>query len=170
MELCCGVESQDVGGSEEEEEEKPAKGPSTSSSMSENDVLILSPSTGEASQDTLPSSSARTTPSAEERVSGQEWFCEYPNCGRSFSHRYKRTKHEQYHKKPYHCPDPSCLLRQVAFSREQDLVRHQSQHNGRRFHCPHANCVYAIGGAKDGFTRRDNLKRHLANKHRQSQQ
>jgi len=159
-----GGELEDMGGIDEGMEGSES-GSSKSFSVAENDVLSLSSGAGEAGQDTLQSSSAREMPCPKNRVSEKEHSCEYPNCGQSFSHRYKLNKHRKYHSKLYCCLDPSCLARKVAFSREQDLIRHQSQHNGRRFYCSHADCVYAINGAKNGFTRKDNLKRHLNNQH-----
>ncbi|PQE22439.1 Zinc finger transcription factor ace1 protein [Rutstroemia sp. NJR-2017a BVV2] len=150
--------------------EEPESGSSGSFAVAEIDFLSLSSGAGEAVQDTSQSSFARETPSLKNRVSEMEHSCEYPNCGQSFSHRYKLNKHRKYHSKSYCCLEKSCLARKVAFSREQDLIRHQSQHNGRRFYCSHADCVSAIDGAKNGFTRKDNLKRHLDKQHQQTRQ
>lgn len=105
-------------------------------------------------------SSARDTAS-----SADQWLCEHPNCGRAFTHRHKLNRHRKYHIKPHKCLEPSCASRQVAFSLEKDLIRHQAKHNGRRFYCHHAGCRHTFGGAEGGFTRQDNLKRHIAAQH-----
>lgn len=94
-----------------------------------------------------------------------EWLCNFPQCGRAFTHRHKLNRHRKYHNKPYRCLEPSCISRQVAFSLKKDLDRHQTKHNGHRFYCPNAGCRNALGGAEGGFTRRDNLKRHIGTKH-----
>ncbi|KAH8766516.1 hypothetical protein BGZ57DRAFT_856949 [Hyaloscypha finlandica] len=94
-----------------------------------------------------------------------EWLCEHPNCGRAFTHRHKLNRHRKYHIKQHKCLEPSCASRQVTFSLEKDLIRHQAKHNGRRFYCHHTKCRNAFGGAKGGFTRQDNLKRHIAAQH-----
>jgi len=159
-----------------EEDEDGIKNPMNSSSRSfltsPNDNSSLSPSVGfgESCRDELQSLPAPTPPALEIPSPALEWLCDYPNCGRSFQHRYRLNKHQKYHNKLHRCLEPSCLARRVRFSREQDLIRHQSQHNGRRFYCPYGNCLYAISGAKDGFTRRDNQKRHIAIQHRHPQQ
>jgi hypothetical protein len=75
------------------------------------------------------------------------------------------SRHRKYHLKPYRCLDPSCSTRGTAFSLNKDLVRHESQHNGRRFYCSHSGCSYAFGGGKRGFSRQDNLKRHTTTQH-----
>jgi hypothetical protein len=172
----------------------PMSGSSRLVSTSANEISSLSPSAsaGEFRRDGLQSMPARPLPVLKHTASVTEWLCEYPNCDRSFTHRYRLkyispqsnrcpcvpqltmlSKHQKCHNKLHRCLEPSCLARGVTFSREQDLIRDQSQHNGRRFYCPHSNCLYAIDGAKDGFTRKDNLKRHLTNltnQHRHSQQ
>jgi len=137
-----------------------------------NESSNLSPkaSAGEGCQDGIQSMPGRAMQVPKNTASVKEWLCEYPNCGRSFTHRYRLNKHQKYHSKQHWCLEPSCLASRVTFSREQDLFRHQSQHNGRRFYCSHSDCSYAIDGSKDGFTRKDNLKRHLTTQHRHSQQ
>ncbi|KAN0095615.1 hypothetical protein V8E51_016326 [Hyaloscypha variabilis] len=111
---------------------------SRSVSMSANEISGLSPSAGagEGFREGLQSMPARPIPVLKNTASVKEWSCEYPNCGRSFTHRYRLNKHQKYHNKLHRCLEPSCLARRVTFSREQDLIRHQSQHNGRRFYCP----------------------------------
>ena len=163
---------------------------SRSISTSTNESSNLSPkaSAGEGCQGRIQSMPARAMPVLKNTASVKEWLCEYPNCGRSFTHRYRLkyispqsnppcvpeltmlSKHQKYHSKLHCCLEPSCRARRVTFSREQDLMRHQSRHNGRRFYCPHSDCLYAIDGSKDGFTRKDNLKRHFHIQHRHSQQ
>jgi len=151
---------------------EPMSSSSRSVSTSANEIssLSLSAGAGECCRDGLQSMPARPIPVLKNTASVIEWLCEYPNCGRPFTHRYRLNKHQKYHNKLHRCLEPSCLSRRVTFSRKQDLIRHQSQHNGRRFYCPHSNCLYVIDGAKDGFTRKYNLKRHLTNQHRHSQQ
>ncbi|CZR52627.1 uncharacterized protein PAC_02504 [Phialocephala subalpina] len=94
------------------------------------------------------------------------WVCEYPECNRSFSQRHKLNRHQKYHTKPHRCLESGCIGRRIAFSLEKDLIRHQSQHNGCRFFCSYVDCSHSIDGLNGGFTRKDNLKRHLTNQHR----
>jgi hypothetical protein len=129
-----------------------------------------------SSNDVQSSSASNDTNTAE------EWFCNFSNCRKSFTHRHKLkfvhdvhgtfvhqltypSRHRNYHIKPYQCLDPSCATRRIAFSLEKDLIRHQSKHKGRRFYCHHVDCSYAIAGTEGGFTRNDNLKRHLIKRH-----
>ena len=92
-------------------------------------------------------------PANTDAASVDEWPCEHPNCGRVFTHRHKlkyvcstrksfisianfltlRSRHRKYHLKLKKCFEPSCASRQVAFSLEKDLIRHQAKHNGCRF-------------------------------------
>jgi hypothetical protein len=112
------------------------------------------------SRNDAPSSSA-----SNNTTSAEEWHCNFTNCGKSFTHRHKLNRHRKYHSKPYACLDPSCSRRNKSFSLKKDLDRHQAKHNGQRFHCPHGSCNYSIGGAEGGFTRKDNLKRHIREQH-----
>jgi len=96
---------------------------------------------------------------------GKEWLCDFPNCGKSFTERHKVNRHRKYHIKSHLCLEPSCAIRLIAFSLEKDLVKHQAKHNGQRFYCNHPGCSYAPGGAEGGFTRKDNLHRHITKQH-----
>ncbi|KAE9371069.1 hypothetical protein N431DRAFT_376443 [Stipitochalara longipes BDJ] len=146
----------------QEEEELPMGAPSTSTL----------PSSSSTSINMNCSTSPRTTTS-DERTSlpsnnipaGDEWACDFANCGKRFSHRHKLNRHKKYHLKPYRCLDPLCSARGIGFSLNKDLVRHQSQHSGRRFYCPISGCNYAYGGGENGFSRQDNLKRHIKTRH-----
>jgi hypothetical protein len=132
--------------------------------------------------DERQSSNEVQSSSASNDTESREWLCNFPNCRKSFTHRHKlkfvhdvhetfvhqlicSSRHTKYHIKPHQCLDPSCATRRVALSLEKDLIRHQSKHNGRRFYCHHVGCSYAITGTEGGFTRNDNLKRHLTNRH-----
>lgn len=75
------------------------------------------------------------------------------------------SRHKKYHIKPFRCLEEACAADDVAFSLEKDLTRHQAQHNGRRFYCPHHDCAYAPRGRANGFTRKDNLRRHVLKQH-----
>jgi len=103
-------------------------------------------------------------PSANPATLSDAWGCEY--CGQSFSRHCDLNRHRKKHTRPYKCLDPSCAMRQIAFADRKDLTRHQSKHNGRRFYCPHTDCGNSLGGALGGFSRKDNLKRHVTTKHR----
>lgn len=116
----------------------------------------------------LSNNDAQSTSASNFATSAEEWHCDFANCGKSFTHRHKLNRHRKYHFKPYSCLDPSCSSRHKAFSLRKDLVRHLATHNGRRFYCPHADCNYSIGGTDGGFTRNDNLKRHIRNRHMSS--
>src|SRR6266536_5862039 len=50
------------------------------------------------------------------------------------------SRHKKYHRRPFKCSIPSCKARNVGFSLEKDLVRHQSSHEGERYFCPHIGC------------------------------
>lgn len=105
------------------------------------------------------------SPSHDLSAAGEVWHCDYDGCLRSFSHRYKLNRHKQYHTKPYRCEEDSCITTMVAFALSKDLVRHQARHSGRRLYCLHESCPHAISGTQNGFTRRDNLQRHMRRKH-----
>lgn len=139
-----------------------------SMTMALSNVLLTSvphASSLEDKQPPLPDmAAARSSPAASNTIPANEWSCRY--CGESFTHRHKLNRHQKYHFKPYKCIEISCSARSVAFSLEKDLVRHQARHNGRRFYCHHAGCGSAYGGPEGGFTRKDNLKRHIATQHR----
>lgn len=139
---------------------------SVSTSPKESSSVSPRDSAGEICRDELQGLPDGPLLAPKDTAPVKEWLCEYPNCGRSFTHRYMLNKHQKYHNKLHRCLEPSCLARRVTFSREQDLIRHQSQHNGQRFYCPHSDCSFAIDGAKNGFSRKDNQKRHITNQHR----
>ncbi|TVY83859.1 hypothetical protein LSUE1_G004641 [Lachnellula suecica] len=106
----------------------------------------------------LPDPGSIITPSVN------EWLCDFDNCDQSFTHRHKLNRHRKYHRKDYPCLHSPCASRSIAFSLQKDLIRHQTKHNGRRIYCPRGGCSYALGGTEGGFTRRDNLKRHMRTK------
>jgi len=142
----------------------------TTNSTSTDESSILSPSpcsdiSEKGSKDESRSRRPRTTANPRITPSANDWPCPYPNCHRSFPQRNKLNRHQKYHNKPHRYLEPDCLTRRVAFSLEKDLVRHETQHNGRRFYCCHADCSFASGEENGGFSRKDNLKRHLANQH-----
>lgn len=145
-----------------------------------------SPSTDDSpavqSDQTLSNNDVPSSSVSNETNSGEEFHCDFTNCGKSFTHRYKLkyvylipsapplatnvpSRHRKYHIKTFSCPDPSCSNRGIAFSQRKDLVRHQARHNGRRFYCQYAGCSFSISGKEGGFTRDDNLKRHIKKKH-----
>ncbi|KAL3421118.1 zinc finger protein 2 [Phlyctema vagabunda] len=99
--------------------------------------------------------------------SSDTWLCDWPGCGRSFTHLHKLNRHKKYHSKPHQCDKPACMAKGVAFSLRKDLTRHQAQHDGRRFYCHYADCPYTLTGTKRGFTRKDNLRRHISKQHDQ---
>jgi len=128
------------------------------------------------------SSDAPLTSASNDTTSAEEWHCDFPNCERSFTHQHKLkyvhvvpnisfnkltrpSRHRKYHIKPYRCLDPLCSSLHKAFSLRKDLIRHQASHTGRRFYCQHTGCSYSISAPGGGFTRKDNLKRHIMNRH-----
>ena len=78
-----------------EEDEDRTKDPTNSSSRSfltsPNDSSSLSSSvgSGESCRDELQSLPVPTPQALEVPSPAQEWLCEHPNCGRSFTHRYR---------------------------------------------------------------------------------
>ncbi|KAF8856399.1 hypothetical protein BDZ45DRAFT_476037 [Acephala macrosclerotiorum] len=145
---------------------------SRSSSMSAGENLASSSyqRAGGSSRESLSSDIVMSKPvfHPASSTSEDEWSCSYPNCGRTFTRRHKLNRHQKYHSKLHRCLEATCRARDVAFSLEKDLVRHQAQHNGRRFYCHYDECSHSVNGAQGGFTRRDNLKRHITNQHRQA--
>jgi len=115
----------------------------------------------------LMENNAMVAPPRNEAPSANEWLCEHTNCGRAFAHQYELNRHKKYHIKPHRCLERSCASQQVAFSLKKDLLRHQTTHNGRRLYCPHGGCKHALGGSRSGFSRKDNLRRHIVLKHPQ---
>jgi len=111
------------------------------------------------------SNDAPSTSASNDTTVAEEWHCDFPSCEKSFTHNHKLNRHRKYHRKPYRCLDPLCFSRHKAFSLRKDLIRHQASHTGRRFYCQHNGCSYSISGAEGGFTRKDNLKRHIRNRH-----
>jgi len=116
-----------------------------------------SPLTHESRSNHAPSRSPR------EIETGRQWFCEHANCGRLFSKRHDLNRHKKYHAKPHRCREPSCMARNVAFSLQKDLVRHEASHNGQSYFCPSTGCKYATDGSAGGFPRKDNMMRHIRN-------
>ncbi|PMD59493.1 uncharacterized protein K444DRAFT_412886 [Hyaloscypha bicolor E] len=146
----------------EEGAQVPIGAPSTSTIPSPSSTSYdMNPS---KSHDT-ESSQELASPALKATPSGDKWLCEFTNCGKCFSHRHKLNRHRKYHLKPYRCLDPSCSTRGIAFSLNKDLARHHSQHSGQRLYCPHRGCSYAFGGGENGFSRKDNLKRHIKTRH-----
>jgi hypothetical protein len=68
---------------------EPISSSSRSISMSANEISSVSPSTGaEDIRGGLQSTPPGTMPALKNTVSVKEWPCGYPNCGRSFTHKY----------------------------------------------------------------------------------
>jgi len=69
----------------------PMSSSSRSASTSANEISSLLPnaSAGECCRDGLQSMPTRPMPVLKNTKSVTEWLCEYPNCGRSFTHRYR---------------------------------------------------------------------------------
>ena len=64
---------------------------------------------------------------------------------------------------------PSSQLR-ARFVFSKDLTRHcDAKHLKRNFYCPYIGCQYAEGGSRECH-RRDNMVRHIRNRHRVSEQ
>lgn len=78
-----------------EEIDQLAKDPMSSSSRSVStsakEISSLSPSAGagQCCRDGLLMMPARPMPVLKDTASVAGWLCEYPNCGRSFTHRYR---------------------------------------------------------------------------------
>jgi hypothetical protein len=73
---------------------------SVSTSANANPSLSPSASAGEYCRDGLQSMPARPMPVLKNTASVKDWLCEYPNCGRSFTHRY-RLKYISPHQSSY---------------------------------------------------------------------
>jgi len=148
---------------------QPTGGTMSSAISSTSTIETPSPSTNEnpviQNAEGSSSSNAPLTSASNDTSPAEEWHCDFPSCEKSFTHHHKLNRHRKYHIKPYHCFDPLCSSRHKAFSLRKDLIRHQARHTGRRFSCQHNGCSYSISGAEGGFTRKDNLKRHIRNRH-----
>lgn len=108
------------------------------------------------------SSEATSASASNVTASAKKWQCDFLSCDKSFTHRHKLNRHKRSHFKPYRCPDSLCSR---AFSWRKDLNRHQATHIGRRFYCQHQDCSCLTSSAEGGFTRMDNLMRHIRNRH-----
>jgi len=126
-----------------------------------------------------------STTSASKPTSDPQWCCDFTNCGKTFTHRYKlkyeplipsnvawcsmmltwTSRHRKRHVKAYRCLEPGCVSQGVGFADMKDLMRHHSKHNGRQFYCSFVTCPHALGGTGGGYTRKDNLIRHGRVKH-----
>ncbi len=66
------------------------------------------------------------------------------------------SKHTLIHTRPYKCDHPGCDFRAAQ---ERDRDRHKLTHEGA------AAIPCAVAGCSKGFTRVDNMKRHVEKKH-----
>jgi len=162
----------------EGEEEEEAATSSSQSEVSPSSSAFTSLSSGSSStlhavdhgsESSSPPEGSRTNAAATlspgSNGSRDEWQCDHPNCGRTFSKRHDMNRHKKYHLKPYKCHASSCKIQDIGFSLKKDLIRHQARHSSQRYHCPHTKCAYANGGQSGGFTRKDNLRRHINTRH-----
>ncbi|KAI0774475.1 hypothetical protein C8Q74DRAFT_837805 [Fomes fomentarius] len=69
----------------------------------------------------------------------KDFFCRWPDCGKSFSQQATLSTHENIHtgEKPWHCPALDC---DRAFADQSSCARHfKEQHTGMTYFCPHCN-------------------------------
>lgn len=138
----------------------------SSAMTSTSTIGTLSPSANAGPEIQNPqgqlSCKATSTSTSTDTASAKKWQCDFLSCDKSFTHRHKLNRHKRSHFKPYCCPDPLCFK---AFSWRKDLNRHQATHIGRRFYCQHEGCSCLASSTEGGFTRMDNLMRHIRNRH-----
>ncbi|KAI1270285.1 hypothetical protein F5Y18DRAFT_9217 [Xylariaceae sp. FL1019] len=87
-------------------------------------------------------------------------------CGNVFDQLHELNHHKRYHEKPHTCHHPGCGK---MFNTKTHLDRHARDKHGtgqRTFHCPEQGCAYAVG--MKGFSRLDNWRRHMLNKHQRN--
>jgi len=167
---------EEVGMQGGEEEEETAQ--SSQSEVSPSSAAFTSLSSGSSStlhavdhgpESSSPPKSPETNAAASILPGGNgsrgEWQCDHLECRRTFPKRHDMNRHKKYHLKPYKCHASSCRIQDVGFSLKKDLIRHQASHSSHRYHCPHTKCAYANGGQSGGFTRKDNLRRHINTRH-----
>ncbi|KAG4285434.1 hypothetical protein FPRO06_06694 [Fusarium proliferatum] len=83
------------------------------------------------------------------------FFCNWPECDKSFGENRKRNNHLRTHIRPVHCSWPGCNYTDVW---QKDMKRHYKTHRSRKtFQCLLCN---------EWFTREYNLSRHEREAHR----
>ncbi|KAK1758824.1 hypothetical protein QBC47DRAFT_409655 [Echria macrotheca] len=99
----------------------------------------------------------------------RNFICEV--CNRSFDQIHKLNHHRRYHERPHECPFAGCSMR---FGTKTHLDRHlnDKHYKLRKYYCPVAGCAWSRRGNGSGekpgakwFPRKDNIRRHMANKH-----
>ncbi|KAF2454609.1 hypothetical protein BDY21DRAFT_373880 [Lineolata rhizophorae] len=108
------------------------------------------------------SSNTRTSPSRS-RHGQRDGPHECLECGEEFSHFYKLNRHTKRHTRPYVCQHAGCSR---AFTLPKDLRRHLRTHATGvtripACYCPVPTCECSV----KGFTRKDNLLRHMKRAH-----
>lgn len=90
--------------------------------------------------------------------------CLWAGCVRLPESSSSLKKHLDTHIKPHICPRPGCRHRAA---KARDIRRHASSHGLSKssivFYCPASDCPHNEGGAP--FTRADNGRRHMKQKH-----
>lgn len=107
----------------------------------------------------------RTVSSSTSHLSIANYTCEH--CRKTYAKRHFLNQHMKLHTKPTTCPIPQCSHRTVG-NRDMDrhlLAQHPGSNEAQRLKCPRFLCPVRDCSAKKGFTRQDNLRRHLRKSH-----
>ena len=94
--------------------------------------------------------------------------CAEPGCEREFDQRAELLRHRRTHLKESDRPH-KCATCNQGFLYPKDLHRHEKTHvksgadNQMVFYCEIAGCKFGPGG--QGFSRKDNLVRHMRRMH-----
>ncbi|KAI8937108.1 hypothetical protein NX059_006322 [Plenodomus lindquistii] len=115
---------------------------------------------------TLRSNEQSTEPdSLQVTVESSQYICEEPNCSKQFARRADLLRHQRIHQDESERPH-KCLTCDQAFLYPKDLLRHEATHEGasKPMHfCTVPTCSSGPGGS--GFSRLDNLQRHMRKSH-----
>ncbi|KAK4163073.1 cell wall transcription factor ACE2 [Cladorrhinum sp. PSN259] len=102
-----------------------------------------------------------------------KYICTWPSCVkevREFDRKCEWNKHMDKHDRPYKCKAEGCE-KLPGFTYSGSLLRHEREVHGKHsgpknsFYCPHPNCKRHSGR---GFSRQDNLNKHMKRVHIQS--
>jgi len=87
-----------------------------------------------------------------------------PECHESFSMKHQLNTHLKKHTLPFKCSDCDASFRYKKDLSRHCASKHQSEGSVAKLFCPYDGCKYGIELGQ-GFTRKDNLNRHIKSRH-----